>query len=137
VATRESPGFSPGFFGFNGAMPETTPNAPTVSDSEAKTWAVLVHVGGIFFFFLPSLVALVLCEGRSAVVSREARAALNFQLTVLIGYLVGFFTLWILVGFVVLLAVVVLNAVFCIMAAVEAARGEKATYLMSIPFVRA
>jgi uncharacterized Tic20 family protein len=118
-------------------MPETTPNAATVSDSETKTWAVLVHLGGIFFFFLPGLVALVLCEGRSAVISREARAALNFQLTVLIGYLVGFFTLWILVGFVVLVAVIVLNAVFCIMAAVEAGRGERAKYLVSVPFIRA
>jgi uncharacterized Tic20 family protein len=107
----------------------------TLTESEARAVAVLVHLGGIPFLFVPALVVFVLLEGRGGWLREQLRAALNFQLTMLAGYVIGFFTLWAIVGFVVLPVVAVLNVVLSILAAIAAYRGEPARYAVSLPFV--
>jgi uncharacterized Tic20 family protein len=120
-------------------MSDSTPNpyqsAQPLSPSDEKLWATLVHLGAIFFHFLPALIGYFLLKDRGPFIRQHTIAALNFQLTVLLGYTVGFFTLWIGVGFVIVLAVVVLNIVFCILAAIAANRGERYTYPIALKFV--
>lgn len=120
-------------------MSETTPNpyqtTQPLSPGDEKLWATLVHLGAIFFHFLPALIGYFVLRERGPFIREHTRAALNFQLTVLLGYLVGFFTVWILVGYLVLLAVAVLNIVFSIMAAIAANRGEYYTYPVALKFV--
>lgn len=120
-------------------MSETTPNpyqtSQPLSMSDEKLWATLVQLGGIFFHFLPALIGYFLLRERGPFIHEHTRAALNFQLTVLLGYTVGFFTLWIGVGVVIVLAVAVLNIVFSILAAIAANRGERYTYPIALKFV--
>ena len=124
---------------FNGRMSENTPNpyqtTQPLSPSEEKLWATLVHLGAIFFHFLPALIGYFLLRDRGPFIREHTRAALNFQLTVLLGYIVGFFTLWIFIGSLVLIAVVVLNIVFSIIAAIAANRGELYTYPVALTFI--
>jgi uncharacterized Tic20 family protein len=81
---------------------------------------------------------LVIWSCATAVRSREhTRTALNFQLTVLLGYVVGLFTLWLFVGAIIILAVAVLDIVFSIIAAVAANRGEWYTYPVAVKFISA
>jgi uncharacterized Tic20 family protein len=117
---------------FNGAM---TDNA--ITDNDSRLWATLIHLGGIFFHLVPALIGFVVLGERGAFIRNETRSALNFQLTLLIGYVVGFFTVWILVGFVVLFVAVVFNIVFSILAAISAYRGEHWDYPVSIAFIKA
>lgn len=107
--------------------------AQTVIDN--RTIAVAVHLGGILFLFVPSLIAFVLLDGSDAWLREQLRAALNFQLTALAAYLVGFFTLWLVVGFLVLPVVAAASVVLCIIAAISASRGDPARYVLSLPFV--
>jgi uncharacterized Tic20 family protein len=120
-------------------MSENTPNpyqtTQPLSPGDEKLWATLVHLGAIFFHFLPALIGYFVLRERGPFIREHTRAALNFQLTVLLGYLVGFFTVWILVGYLVLLAVGVLNVVFSIIAAIAANRGEYYTYPVALKFV--
>lgn len=120
-------------------MSEATPNPyqtyQPFSPSEEKLWATLVHLGGIFFHFLPALVGYFLLRDRGPFVREHTRAALNFQLTVLLGYLVGLFTLGILIGFLIILAVAVSNLVFSILAAIAANRGELYAYPLAVKLV--
>ena len=108
-----------------------------LSEHDERLWATLIHLGGIFFHFLPALVGYLVLADRGPFIREQTRAALNFQLTVLVGYVIGFFTVWILVGFFVLLAVAALNVVLSILAAVAANRGEHSAYPVSITFVKA
>ncbi len=108
-----------------------------LSDDDARLWATLIHIGGVFFYFLPALVGFFVLKDRGAFIREQTRSALNFQLTVLLGYLIGFLTVWFLVGFLVLFAVVVLDIVFSILAAVSAGKGEPAAYPVSIRFIPA
>jgi uncharacterized Tic20 family protein len=120
-------------------MSDSTPNpyqsAQPLSPSDEKLWATLVHLGAIFFHFLPALIGYFLLKDRGPFIRQHTIAALNFQLTVLLGYVVGLFTLWILIGGLVLIAVGVLNLVFSIIAAVAANRGEFYSYPVALRFV--
>ena len=120
-------------------MSENTPNpyqtTQPLSPSDEKLWATLVHLGAIFFHFLPALIGYFLLRDRGPFIREHTRAALNFQLTVLLGYIVGLFTLVILIGYLVLMAVAVLNVVFSIIAAIAANRGEFYTYPVALKFV--
>lgn len=107
-----------------------------MSPADEKLWATLVHVGGIFFYFLPSLVAYLVLRDRGPFIRGHSATALNFQLTMIIGYLAGVVLSVVFIGFFILIAVYVLLIVFSILAAVAANRGEAYTYPLSITFVR-
>ena len=106
-----------------------------LSPADEKLWSTLIHVGGIFFHFLPALIGYLVLKDRGPFIRDHTRTALNFQLTVLLGYVVGAFTVWILVGFVIVAAVAVLNIVFSIVAALAANRGELYRCPVAIRFI--
>jgi len=68
-------------------------------------------------------------------VRAHTATALNFQLTLLIAYVVGVITALLLVGYLIMLAAWVASIVFGIMAAIAANKGEFYTYPMAIKFV--
>ncbi len=110
--------------------------APSMNPADEKLWATLVHIGGIFFEFLPALIGYLVLKDRGPFIRSHTKAALNFQLTLVIAWVVGFITAFILIGFIIMLAAAVLNIVFSIIAAVKANQGEFYTYPMSIPFIK-
>jgi len=114
----------------------TSTTVQPLSESDQRLWATLIHVGGIFFHFLPALIGYLVLKDRGAFIRQQSRTALNFQLTVLAGYLVGIFTSWFFVGLFVLMAVGALNIVFSIIAAVAANKGENYEYPLAIRFIR-
>ncbi|TXK15696.1 DUF4870 domain-containing protein [Microbacterium saccharophilum] len=98
-------------------------------------WATLVHVGGIFFGFLPALIGYLVLKDRGPFVRAHTATALNFQLTLLIAEVVGWLTSWLIIGFVIVLAVYVVKIVFSIIAAVKANQGQWYTYPLAIRFL--
>jgi len=107
-----------------------------MSPSDERLWATLVHVGGIFFSFVPALVGFLLFGDRGPFVRGHNVTALNFQLTMLIAIMVGVITAWLIVGILLIIAVGIVVVVFSIMAAVAANRGEAYTYPLTIPFIK-
>jgi uncharacterized Tic20 family protein len=107
-----------------------------MSPGDEKLWATLVHVGGIFFGFLPALLGYLLLKDRGPFVRGHSATALNFQLTMLIASVIGGITSLILIGVFILIAVSIMVLVFSIIAAITANRGEAYTYPLTITFVR-
>lgn len=110
--------------------------AAQLNPADEKTWAVLTHVIGIFFNFLPSLIVFLVFKGRGPFLEAHAKSALNFQLTMLIAYVAGTILSFVLVGFIVFIVVPILVIVFAIIASVRASAGEYYTYPLSIPFFK-
>ncbi len=106
-----------------------------MSPADEKLWATLIHVGGIFFYFVPSLIGYLLLRDRGPFIRGHSATALNFQLTMLIALTIGGVTSIIGVGLLVLIAVPILVIVFSIIAALAANRGEAYTYPLTIPFI--
>ncbi len=114
-----------------------------MSASDEKLWATLVHVGGIFFGFIPALVGYLVCKDRGPFVRHHTATALNFQLTLLIASFVGgilavvmFVTVLLApLGILIVLGLSVVVIVFSIIAAIRANNGQFYTYPVAIPFV--
>ena len=109
-----------------------------------KTWSMLIHLGGAIISFityaslafLPALIGFLVLKDRGPFVRENTKNALNFQLTMLIGVIVGWITAFFLIGFLILIAVWVVNIIFSIIAAVRANRGEVYRYPITIAFVK-
>lgn len=123
-------------------MSETTPpqnpyqaSAP-LSPADEKLWATLIHVGGIFFLFLPSLIGYLVLKDRGPFIKEHTRVALNFQITMAIAYVVGYITIIIVIGGLILIAVAVVVIVFSIIAAIAANNGQLYKYPLTIEFIK-
>jgi len=109
---------------------------PPLSPADEKMWSILTHVGGILFHWVAPLIAYLVLKDRGPFVRWHTRQALNFQLTLLIAYVVGIVLFIVFVGIFVVLAAAVLNIVFGILAAMAANRGEFYRYPIAIEFIR-
>lgn len=135
-------GYRPGY-GASGPGPEWSghqhpawqPPQP-LRPEDQRLWSTLTHVGGILFSFVAPLVAYLVLRDRGAFVREHTRVALNFNLTMLIGYLIGGATSIIGIGLLINLAVFVVTIVFAVQAAIAASQGRFFTYPLSIDFVR-
>lgn len=103
--------------------------------SEPKSMATLAQVLGIVTGFLGPLIIYLVSGDKDRFVKHHSAEALNFQLTVLIAYLVSFVLMLVLVGFLLFFVVWVLAIVWGIQAAIAANRGEWYRYPISIRMV--
>jgi len=106
-----------------------------VAKQKDNSLPVATHVLGLFTGWLAPLIILLVTGEEH--VKNHARMALNWQLSLLIYAIVSGILTFIIVGWFLLVAVFVLDVIFCIMAAVKAGRGELWQYPLSIPFLKA
>jgi len=123
-------------------MSESTPPqspyqaAQPLNPGDEKLWSTLVHIGGIFFYFLPALIGYLMLKDRGPFVRQHTTTALNFQITIGLASIVGAITTIILIGVFILIAAAIVNLVFSIIAAVAANKGEYYEYPLAIRFVK-
>jgi uncharacterized Tic20 family protein len=95
-----------------------------------------VHVAGIFLGPIPSLI-VYLAVNDNPWLKEQARNALNFQLTMLIVFIIGIVLKVIGIGFLIVWAVEIANIVFSIIAALKANQGETYKYPLSVDLIKA
>jgi uncharacterized protein len=119
-----------------------TKTSPTLSQ-ESKIYAMVAHLGGLLFGllplggllgFVPSLV-IMLAKKDDKFVTQEAKEALNFQITLAIGYVVSVVLMIIAIGFILWYAVYIVNIVFAIIAVISVNDGKPYKYPFSIRLV--
>lgn len=106
---------------------------PTQDD---RTMAMLAHGLSIVSGFVGPLIIWLIKKDQSPFVDDQGKEALNFQLTLLIGYVIGFITACLIVGYFIILAVWVVGIVFGILAAVEANKGVAYRYPFAIRIIK-
>lgn len=97
---------------------------------DSKNLAVLNNVLTIFFGFIPCLV-LFLVKADDAFVKSHAREALNFCITMFIGYVIASILTFVLIGFLLFPVLGITWLVLLIIASVKASKGEEYRY----PFI--
>lgn len=118
-----------------GVAASQVPAVQTGTGGDPKSMAVLAQVLGIVTGFLGPLIIYLVNGDKDPFVRHHSAEALNFQLTVLIAYLVSFVLMLVLIGFVLIFVVWVLAIVFGIQAAIAANRGEWYRYPINIRMV--
>jgi uncharacterized protein len=109
-----------------------------MSDSDQRMWAMLAHLGGILFGFVAPLIVWLVYRERSRFVEEQAKEALNFQITMVIGWVVLFVLTLVTFGLAALLYFVlgVVVLVFCIIAGLAANKGEAYRYPFALRLVK-
>jgi uncharacterized Tic20 family protein len=113
-------------------MNDVVGTAPSKDDC---TMAMLAHLLGIFFGFVPSLVIWLIKKDESSFATAQAKEALNFQITLIIGWAIAFALTFILIGAFLFPVLWILNLVFCIIAAVAASKGQAYRYPFALRLI--
>jgi uncharacterized Tic20 family protein len=121
--------------------PPATPGYSTtaargLSDSDRRMWAMLGHLGGIIISFVAPLIVYLIYKDQDEFIKDQSKEALNFQITVLIGYVIASVLSAVGIGFLLYPLIWVANVVFCIIAGMAANRGERYRYPFALRFVK-
>lgn len=117
-------------------------DAELVVDEESRKWAMLCHLSALLGFLIPfaSLIAPIIVwqskKDVSSFVGNQGKESVNFQLTVLIGFILCFVLKVVLIGFVLGGLLIILDIVWVIMAGLEANAGKAFRYPFTIRFIK-
>lgn len=113
------------------------PGAPA-----ARNWAMWCHLSALGGYFVPlggliaPLVLWLVGRERDPFIDEQGKEAVNFRLTLLLYYLVGFLLIFVIIGFFLLAAVALFDLVLTIVAGVRASSGEHFRYPLTLRMVR-
>ncbi len=121
-------------------IPSSTATEPS---REAKQYGMLCHITGLaglltagFGNWIGPLIVWLLKKEEYPFVDDQGKEALNFQITCLIGYLIGVITAVLFIGILIMMAVFVLWLIFTIIAGVKASEGVTYRYPFSIRLIK-
>ena len=112
---------------------EQPPYTPT---SEDRTAAVLAHLLTLVCGFIAPLVIYLIKKDESQYVSEHAKESLNFQITIFLGYIIGIFTLIILIGILILMFIGIIHLVLVIVATIRASENKMYRYPINFRIIR-
>jgi len=92
-------------------------------NQDSKNLGLLIWILTLFFGFIPGLI-FFLTKKDDAYVYEQSKEALNWSITVIIGYVAGAILSLILIGIFVIIAVGIAHLVFCIMGAIATSNGK-------------
>ena len=109
---------------------------PTAQNQDDKTMALLAHLLGIFTSVFGPLIIWLMKKDQSPFVDDQGKEALNFQITLLIGWVVAFVLSFVVIGMILYPILGVANIVFPIMGAIKANEGAAYRYPFSIRLIK-
>lgn len=133
---------------FPASDPNATPPPPAaaapLSPEQDIQWGSFAHLGGILGF-LPALIIWLIFKDRGTFTNTEAKEALNFQITLIFGYV----AVWILTAIITVVtfglgsllslltwAIWILGVVFSIIAFLQAKEGRHYRYPFAIRLIK-
>lgn len=108
--------------------------APLTPEQDIQ-WGSFAHLGGVLGF-LPSLIIWLVFKDRGAFTNTEAKEALNFQITLLFGYLISAILIIVFLGAILWWAVWIIGVVFSIIAFLQAKDGKHYRYPFAIRLIK-
>jgi hypothetical protein len=108
----------------------------TPPDSNEKMLATFSHLGSVIGGFVLPLVIWLTQKEKSKFVEENAKEALNFQITLMLAFIVGAILMIIFIGILVIIAAAICGLIFGIMGAVKANEGVVYKYPMNIRFIK-
>ena len=128
-------------------MPERNkPNRPSLSEAEAREarqWSMWIHLSGLCHFVVPIPGAAIIAplilwsmkKEDSPYIDEHGKEAVNFQISILIYFVVSFVLCFVFIGVILMPAVLLFQLIACIVAGLRANEGEIMRYPLSIRFM--
>ena len=126
---------------------ENTPVEATGAEREElsadeKNLAMFCHLSAFLGLLIPlahiiaPLIIWLVKKDEMPFVHRHGRESVNFQISMTLYYIVSFFLMFVLIGWLLFVGLMIFELVVIIIAAVKASHGEEWTYPLRIPFVQ-
>lgn len=109
------------------------PTAPTADD---RTMAMLAHLLGLFLSVIGPLIIWLTRKDQSTFVDDQGKEALNFQITMLIGFVAAGILSAVLIGLVLFPILWAADLILVIMASVAANQGTAYRYPVNLRLVK-
>jgi uncharacterized Tic20 family protein len=109
---------------------------PTEIKSEDRTMAMLCHLLGIVSWFLGALIIWLIKKDQSKFVDDQGKEALNFQLTMLIAYVIAAATCFIGIGVFLVPVIGIVDVIFCIIGGIAANQGQYYRYPFALRLIK-
>lgn len=119
-------------------MSDFPPKTLTPSAPPDRTFAILAHIGGLFLSWVGPLILYLIkkSEPNAEFDTEHAKEALNFQITLIIAYMVCGILMIVVIGFFLIWLVMLANLVLSIIAAVKASNGEIYRYPLTLRLIK-
>ena len=105
---------------------------------EDRTLAMLTHLSGIILSFIVPLVIWLTNKDKAekAWLTDQAKEALNFQITLAIGWVIAVILSAVLIGFLLYPILMIVNLIFCILAGIKANEGVNYRYPFALRLIK-
>ncbi len=103
---------------------------------QEKMWAMLCHIGAIILGFIAPLVIWLVKKDESPLVDDQGKESLNFQITMIIAFIVAGILMFVFIGFLLMPVLAIFNLIMVIIAGIKANDGEKYRYPVNIRFIK-
>jgi len=104
--------------------------------SDKKTMGILSHILCLVAGFIAPLVIYLVKKDESPYVREHAKESLNFQITLLIFYIISFFLIFIFIGILMMVALGIGALVLIIVATIKASEGKLYRYPFNIRLIK-
>lgn len=106
------------------------------TSNDDRNLAMLAHLLGIVSGFVGALIIWLIKKDQSAFIDEQGKEALNFQITVMIGFVGAWVLMFVLIGALLIPVLLLANLIFCILAAVAVSKGEHYKYPFAIRLLK-
>ncbi len=117
------------------APPVVEPAPAEEVSRDARNMAMLCHLLAIFGFLAPLIIWLLKKED-DPFIDKQGKEALNFQITVILAATVATVLSAFCIGVPLLAAILILNFIFCLIAAVKVSGGQDYRYPVALRLVK-
>ncbi len=114
------------------------PSPGGVASQEDRTLALLTHLSGIILSFIVPLVLWLINKDKpeKEFLNDQAKEALNFQITVVIAWVIAIVLSAIAIGFLLYPVIWIGNLILCILAGVKANEGVAYRYPFALRLIK-
>jgi uncharacterized protein len=111
-------------------------------NKEERTWGMLCHLLALSGFLVPfgsiigPLIIWLIKKDEMEFVNDQGKESINFQLTMLIAFIISAILMLILIGFVLMIILAIFDVVVIIIASIKANDGIRYRYPYAIRFLK-
>ena len=116
-------------------------NSTAVPTKDERMWAMLCHLAALAFFIpfgniIGPLVIWLLKKDEFPLVNDQGKESLNFQITMMIGFVISFALVFVFIGLLTGLVILVGDIILVVMATIRANAGEAYRYPFAIRLIK-
>lgn len=118
------------------AAPPATKNVNGDLGMDPKSFALLLHLSSLLFPLFGPLVMWLIGKDKDPFVDAHGKSAVNFHISMTIYYIGSLLLMIVFIGVFMIFALVIIQLIFTIIAAVKANNGEHYSYPLTIQFIK-